>query len=42
VLFTEVEVAKAFKIEPSVGVLFGLTSATSDVTLRFNVDIHLH
>ena len=42
VLFTEVEVAKDFKIEPSVGVLFGLTSATPDVTLRFNVDIHLH
>jgi hypothetical protein len=42
VLFTEVEVAKNFKIEPSFGVLFGLTSATPDVTLRFNVDIHLH
>ena len=42
VLYSEVEVAKDFKIEPSVGVLFGLTSATPDFTLRFNVDIHLH
>ncbi len=42
VLFSEVEVAKDFKIEPSVGVLFGITSATPDVTLRFNVGIHLH
>ena len=42
VLYGEVEVAKNFKIEPSFGVLFGLTSATPDITLRFNVDIHLH
>jgi hypothetical protein len=42
VLYREFEVAKNFKIEPSVGLLFGLTSATPDVALRFNVDIHLH
>jgi hypothetical protein len=42
VLYTEFEVAKDFKIAPSIGVLFGLTSATADVALRFNVDIHLH
>jgi hypothetical protein len=41
-LYTEFEVAKDFKIAPSIGVLFGLTSATADVALRFNVDIHLH
>lgn len=42
VLYTEFEVAKNFKVAPSVGALFGLTSATADVALRFNVDIHLH
>ena len=42
VLYTEVEVAKNIKIAPSIGVLFGLTPATADVALRFNVDIHLH
>jgi hypothetical protein len=42
VLYGEVEVAKNFKIAPSIGVLFGLTSATADVALKLNVDIHLH
>jgi hypothetical protein len=30
----EVEVVKDFRVEPSVGVLFGLISATPDVTLK--------
>jgi hypothetical protein len=42
VLYTEVEVAKNLKLAPSIGLLFGLTPATADVALRFNVDIHLH
>jgi hypothetical protein len=42
VLYREIELSKDIKIEPSVGVLFGLTSATPNVTLRLNVDLHFH
>ena len=42
VLFREFELGKGIKVEPSVGVLFGLTPATPDVTLRLNVDFHFH
>lgn len=42
VLFREFELSKGVKIEPSVGVLFGLTPATPDVTFRLNVDFHFH
>ena len=42
VLFREIELSKDVKIEPSIGVLFGLTPATPDVTFRVNIDFHFH
>jgi hypothetical protein len=42
VIFTEIEVAKGFKITPDIGLLFGLTSATPDVALKLNIGVPLH
>jgi hypothetical protein len=41
-IFTEIEVAKDFKISPDIGLLFGLTSATPDVALKLNIGVPLH
>ena len=41
-VFTEIALSKDFKITPDIGVLFGLTPATPDVTLKLNVGIPLH
>ena len=41
VVFTEIEVTKDFKITPDIGLLFGLTRATPDVALKFNIGIPL-
>ena len=40
-VFTEIALADNFKITPDVGLFFGLTRATPDVTLKFNVGIPL-
>ena len=42
VLFQEVSLREGAKMEPSFGILFGLTPATPDVTFRLNVDFHFH
>ena len=42
VLYKQFDLDRATKVEPSIGVLFGLTSATPDVTLKFNIDVHFH
>jgi hypothetical protein len=42
ILYREIEVAKTFRLAPSIGLLFGLTSSTPDVALKLNLDIHLH
>jgi hypothetical protein len=42
VIFTEIALAKNFKITPDIGLLFGLTPATPDVALKLNVGIPLH
>jgi hypothetical protein len=42
VLFREFELSNGVKIEPSIGVLFGLTPATPDLTFRANIDFHFH
>jgi len=42
VIFTEIALAKDFKITPDIGLLFGLTPATPDVALKLNVGIPLH
>ena len=42
VLYTELELAKGVTIAPDVGVLFGLTRATPDVAVKFNVGIPLY
>ena len=41
-IFTEIALARDFKITPDVAVLFGLTPATPDVALKINVGIPLH
>ncbi len=42
VLFQEISLPEGVKMEPSFGILFGLTPATPDVTFRLNVDFHFH
>jgi len=42
VIYTEIALARDFKITPDVGILFGLTSATPNVALKLNVGIPLH
>lgn len=42
VIYKEVELAKGITIAPDVGVLFGLTRATPDVAVKFNVGIPLY
>jgi hypothetical protein len=42
VIYKEIEIAKGVRITPDIGLLFGLTKATPDVALKFNVGIPLH
>lgn len=40
-IFTEIALTKDLKITPDIGLLFGLTRATPDVALKFNVGVPL-
>jgi hypothetical protein len=41
VIFAEIALTKDFKIAPDIGLFFGLTSATPDVTLKLNIGVPL-
>lgn len=42
VVYAEIALTKDLKITPDIGVLFGLTDATPDVTFKFNIGVPLH
>lgn len=42
VVYTEIALTRDLKITPDIGVLFGLTEATPDVTFKFNIGVPLH